>query len=207
MADACIAATWLADPLPSTRIERAIINAAVAQMAQHFEVSFYSTAGTSDAKTVDVQAAYESAMSNLLVAMSGANYIHDSAGLMEFDLTVSYEKLVVDNEILGMCRRVLRGIEVNDETLATDLIIQKGPGGDFLTEEHTVRHMRGEFFAPRLANRDKRESLQPGSDALSRAKAFVREVRERDHDSRLPQETREQMLSEFPEIRRAGEGR
>jgi len=188
-------------------IERAIINAAVAQMAQHFEVPFYSTAGTSDAKTVDVQAAYESAMSNLLVAMSGANYIHDSAGLMEFDLTVSYEKLVVDSEILGMCRRVLRSIEVNEETLATDLIIQKGPGKDFLTEEHTVRHMRGEFFAPLLANREKRESLQPDGDALSRAKAFVREVRERDHDSRLPQEMREQILSAFPEIKRTGTGR
>ena len=56
------------------------------------------------------QAAYESAMSSLLVAMSGANYIHDIAGLMESDLTVPYEKLVVDNEILGMAQRVLRGI-------------------------------------------------------------------------------------------------
>jgi trimethylamine--corrinoid protein Co-methyltransferase len=181
-------------------IERAMINAAVSQMAQYFHVPLYSTAGTSDAKEVDIQAAYESGMSNLLVAMSGANYIHDAAGLMEFDLTVSYEKLVMDNEILGMCQRVLRGIEVNDDTLATDLIIEKGPGKDFLAEEHTVRYMREEFFFPELANRQSREGLSPQSDALSRAKALVRRIREAEHESRLPPSIRKQILGAFPEI-------
>jgi len=182
-------------------IERAMLNAAVAQMAQHFEIPLYSTAGTSDAKTVDIQAAYESAMSSLLVAMSGANYIHDAAGLMEFDLTVSYEKLVMDNEVLGMCQRVLRGIEVNDDTLAMDLIIEKGPGQDFLAEEHTVKYMRGEFFVPRLANRQKREQFDPKQTALARARAFVQEVRTRGHESRMPVEAREQVLEAFPGIR------
>ncbi|HEO71734.1 MAG TPA: trimethylamine methyltransferase, partial [Candidatus Hydrogenedentes bacterium] len=125
-------------------IERAMINAAVSQCAQYLELPLYSTGGTTDAKAMNVQAAYESAMSSLLVAMSGANYIHDIAGLMEEDLTVSYEKLVVDNEILGMCQRVLRGIEVNDDTLATDLVIERGPGGHFLGEEHTMRYMHEE---------------------------------------------------------------
>lgn len=182
-------------------IERAMINAAVAQMAQRFEIPLYSTGGTSDAKKVDVQAAYESAMSSLLVAMSGANYIHDIAGLMESDLTVSYEKLVMDNEILGMCQRVLRGIEVNDDTLATDLMIEKGPGADFLGEEHTVRYMRREFFEPKLANRDKRVNLRPKDDALTRAKAFVVDVREADSQSKLPKPLRQEILDEFSEIR------
>lgn len=182
-------------------IERSLINAAVSQMSQHFELPLYSTAGTSDAKSVNVQAAYESAMSSLLVAMSGANYIHDIAGLMEFDLTVSYEKLVVDNEILGMCQRVLRGIEVNDDTLAVDLMIEKGPGKDFLAEEHTVKYMRQEYFVPRLANRDKRENLKLGEDALARAKEFVREIRAAEHESRLSADIRKRVLSAFPEIR------
>ena len=182
-------------------IERGLINAAVAQMAQHFGLPLYSTAGTSDAKSVNVQAAYESAMSSLLVAMSGANYIHDIAGLMEFDLTVSYEKLVVDNEILGMCQRVLRGIEVNDDTLAVDLMIEKGPGKDFLSEEHTVKYMRQEFFMPRLANREKREAFQSGTDALTRAREFVQQVRESDHESCLLPDVRKSVLSAFPEIR------
>jgi trimethylamine--corrinoid protein Co-methyltransferase len=183
-------------------IERAMINAAVAQLAQHFELPLYSTGGTTDAKSVNVQAAYETAMSSLLVAMSGANYIHDIAGLMEADLTVSYEKLVVDNEILGMCQRVLRGIEVNDETLALDLMVEKGPGKDFIAEEHTVRHMRGEFFVPQLANRKKRESSGPHEDALSRARDFVDEIRFGEPESRLPAELRDQVLRRFPEIRR-----
>jgi trimethylamine--corrinoid protein Co-methyltransferase len=182
-------------------VERGMINAAVSQMAQHFGLPLYSTAGTSDAKQVDIQAAYESAMSNLLVAMSGANYIHDSAGLMEFDLTVSYEKLVMDNEILGMCQRVLRGIEVDDETLAVDLMIEKGPARDYLAEEHTVRYMRGEFFFPRLSNREKRDSLQPGTDALSRARAFVQRVREAAPEEKLASDLRKRLLETFAEIR------
>ena len=186
-------------------IERAMINAAVAQMAQHFEIPVYSTGGTSDAKEMDIQAAYESAMSSLLVAMSGANYIHDIAGLMEADLTVSYEKLVMDNEILGMCQRVLRGIEVNDETLATKLIIKKGPGKDFLAEEHTVRHMRDEFFMPKLANRKKRELLKSGSDALSRAKEFVQKIRSDKHKSKLLPAIRKQILKRFREIKTYGD--
>jgi trimethylamine--corrinoid protein Co-methyltransferase len=184
-------------------IERGLINAAVAQMAQHFGLPFYGTAGTSDAKSVNVQAAYESAMSSLLVAMSGANYIHDIAGLMEFDLTVSYEKLVIDDEILGMCQRVLRGIEVDDETLAVELMIEKGPGEAFVAEEHTVRHMRQEFFMPRLANRDTREAFQEGTDALARARRFVEQVRRADQESRLPRDVRAEIMAALPEIRSA----
>ena len=181
-------------------IERAMINAAVSQMAQYFEIPLYSTAGTTDAKDVDIQAAYESGMSSLLVAMSGANYIHDIAGLMETDLTVSYDKLVVDNEILGMCQRVLRGIEVNDDTLAADLMIEKGPGKDYLTEEHTINHMHGEFFGPKLANRDKREQAAKGSDALSRAATTVENILGAPEPSHLPQAVREKILSSFKGI-------
>lgn len=188
-------------------VERAMINAAVSQMAQHFEIPLYSTAGTSDAKQVDIQAAYESAMSSLLVAMSGANYIHDIAGLMEEDLTVSYEKLVMDNEILGMCQRVLCGIEVNDETLAVDLMVKKGPAKDFLAEQHTVRHMRDEFFVPRLTNRDRRGKLKTNDDALSRANAFVQKVINGNNKSCLQADIRQQILRNFPEILLSGPDR
>ncbi len=181
-------------------IERAMINAAVAQMAQHFGVPMYSTGGTTDAKSVNVQAAYESAMSSLLVAMSGANYIHDIAGLMESDLTVSYEKLVIDNEILGMCQRVLRGIEVSDETLGVEMIVAKGPGEDYMTEEHTLEHMRTEFFVPQLANRLRRESMAEGDDALARARKVVDEIRSAPVRSTLDEGLRRRLLETFEEI-------
>ena len=181
-------------------IERAMIHAAVSQMAQHFGIPLYSTGGTSDAKEVDIQAAYESAMSSLLVAMSGANYIHDIAGLMEADLTVSYEKLVMDNEILGMCQRVLRGIEVDDDRLGTDLIIEKGPAKDYLAEEHTIRYMRSEFFQPSLANRQKRDTYRPDDTALARARALVGEVRTAEPESRLDADVRRRVIEAFDEI-------
>jgi trimethylamine--corrinoid protein Co-methyltransferase len=60
---------------------------------------------------------------------------------------------MMDNEILGMCERVLRGIEVTDDTLAVDLIENVGPGGNFITEGHTVMNMMDEFFDPSLADR------------------------------------------------------
>ena len=182
-------------------IERAMINAAVAQCAQYLELPLYSTGGTTDAKEVNVQAAYETAMSSLLVAMSGANYIHDIAGLMEEDLTVSYEKLVVDNEILGMCKRVLRGIEVNDDTLAADLLIEKGPGTHYLGDLHTMEYLHTEFFMPRLANREPRSQLADGADALGRARQVVREIREKGHPSCVDAKTRAEILAAFPEIR------
>ncbi len=181
-------------------IERAMINAAVSQMSQHFDLPLYSTGGTSDAKEVDIQAAYESAMSDLLVAMSGANYIHDSVGLMEFDMTIGYEKLVMDNEILGMAQRVLKGIEINDDTLATDLIIEKGPAQDFLAEEHTIKYMRDEFYFPRLANREHITNYKKEDSAMARAKNFISEVRNSKPESKLEPGVRKSILESFPEI-------
>jgi len=156
-------------------IERGMINAAVAQVIHRIDLPLYSTAGTSDAKIVDSQSGYESALSNLLVMMSGAHYIHDSCGLMDSDMTVSYEKMVIDNEIIGMCGRVMRGIEVNDETLAVDLICDHAPGDGFMAEEHTVAHMRTEFFTPTIADRRHHQDwVNSGStDAAQRAREYA----------------------------------
>jgi trimethylamine--corrinoid protein Co-methyltransferase len=172
----------------------------VAQLAQHFELPLYSTSGCSDAKDVDVQAGYESAIMNLLVAMSGANYMHDAAGLMESDLTVAYEKLVIDDEILGMCQRVLRGIEVTDESMGLELLDEIGPGGHFLGAKHTKRHMRSEFFVPRVANRDKRDAYSTGDNAWNRAHAVVEQVRGEPASSCLGEELQQRILQRFPEI-------
>ena len=187
-------------------VERAMINAAVSQMAQHFEIPLYSTGGTSDAKEVDIQAAYESAISSALVSMSGANYIHDIAGLMEADLTVSYEKLVMDDEILGMCQRVLRGIEVNDDTLAINTVLRKGPAKDYLGEDHTVKHMRTEFYDPPLANREKREMYKQENSALAKAKNFVNKIRSAEHKNLLDDKICRKILDKYPEIKRLSIG-
>jgi trimethylamine:corrinoid methyltransferase-like protein len=162
----------------SGAIERAMIHAGCSQMAQFYRLPYYSTAGMSDSKLVDCQAGFESGMGSLLVAMSGANFIHDAAGLMEFDLTASYEKVVIDNEILARTHRVLRGIEVTDETIALDLMLEVGPGNDYLGQEHTVTHMRSEFAPYLISDRERRErwASEGAKDTYLRAKEAARKI-------------------------------
>jgi trimethylamine--corrinoid protein Co-methyltransferase len=140
-------------------------------------------------------------MSNLLVSMSGAHYLHDAAGLIESELTVSYEKLVVDDEIIGMSRRVLRGIEVDEETLALDSILSKGPNDHFAMDEYTALRMLDEFYLPALANRDRREMMTAGDDAAARAHRLVEDVRKQPTETLLDGELRREILATFPEIR------
>jgi len=183
-------------------VERGMINSATAQIAQYLKLPFYSTAGNSDAKTEDMQAGIESAMSNLLVGMSGANYIHDAAGLFDSDLSISYDKLVVDNEILGMCDRVLRGIEVSDETLAVDLIEKVGPGGNFLTEEHTLLNMMDEYFTPPIADRTLYEQWKSsGSFSMKdRAREKLEKLMVSHNPCYINEIEEKEIRSKFPEI-------
>jgi trimethylamine--corrinoid protein Co-methyltransferase len=134
-------------------IESSMINAGIAQMAQYYDLPLYATGGQSDAKLNDAQAGYESACQAVTLGLSGANWIHDAAGLLENCTTVSYEKTVIDNEILGNVIRLLKGVEVNDETLAIDVIKSVGPAGNFLANDHTALHFRNEFFIPKVSDR------------------------------------------------------
>ncbi len=179
-------------------VEMGLINAAGAQMAQFYKLPFYATGGMTDSKVLDAQSGYESAITNLLCALAGANFIHDAAGLMEFALTVCYEKYVIDNEILGMVMRAVEGIKVNDDTLAFDLIKEVGPGGNFVTAKHTRRFMRSEHYEPSLSNRDSREDweAQGGKTTWERAADEVKEILARDGYG-LPADIREQVLSEI----------
>lgn len=162
----------------SGAVEMGLINAAGAQMARYYGLPYYATAGMSDSKVPDVQAGYEKAMTAVLVALAGANYIHDAAGLLEFAMTVSYEQYVIDDEIIGMALRAVRGIEVNEDTLAYEVIKKVGPGGNYLSEPHTVRHMRSEFFYPKVADRRNRARWEAGgaTDARERARTIAREL-------------------------------
>ncbi len=170
-------------------------------MAQFYRLPFYATGGMTDSKLLDVQSGYESALTNLLCALAGANFIHDSAGLMEFAMTVCYEKYVIDNEILGMVMRAVEGIRVDDDTLSFDLIKQVGPGGNFVTAKHTRRFMRSEHYQPSLSDRDSREEWEAkgGKATWERAAEKVIEILT-NHDYDLPATVRKQVLSEITGI-------
>ncbi len=137
-------------------VESGLINAATAQMAQYYSIPYYSTAGISDSKALDAQCGYESAITNMLVGLAGADFIHDAAGLMEFAFTVSLEKLVIDNEIIGMVKRAIKGINVSEKTLCLDEIKTTGPGGNFLTSRNTRKFMRTNHYQPTLSDRQER---------------------------------------------------
>ena len=182
-------------------VEMGLLNAAGAQMAQFYKLPFYATGGMSDAKLLDAQSGYESAITSLLCALAGANFIHDAAGLMEFALTACYEKLVIDNEILGMVMRAVEGIRVNEETLAFDLIKQVGPGGHFVATKHTRRFMRSEHYQPQLSDRSSRERWEAEGKkaAWQRAAEVVKHLLEV-HNYHLPAAVRQQIVSEIPGI-------
>jgi trimethylamine--corrinoid protein Co-methyltransferase len=139
----------------------------------------YNSAGMTDSKIPDIQAGFEKGMSLVLAALAGSNYIHHAAGMLENMNSVAAEQYVIDNDIAGMALRVLRGIEVSEESLALDVIDRVGPGGHFLMEEHTLDHMRSELFYPSaVVDRQGRESWQEtgGLDARERAKRIAREI-------------------------------
>jgi trimethylamine--corrinoid protein Co-methyltransferase len=188
----------------SGAVEMGLMNAAAAQLARHYGLPIYSTAGMSDSKTLDAQAGYESAITSLLVALAGGNFIHDAAGFLEFCLCASLEKYVVDNEILGMVMRAVRGIEVNADTLAFGLLQEIGAGGHFVTCRHTRKFMRKEQYLPTLSDRTTREEWEKNGslDARDRARLKVAEVLGWPEQLYIDGEARERIRNEIEGIDR-----
>lgn len=123
-----------------------LYSAAFTDVIKWLGLPMFSTAGCSDSKIIDEQAAIEAALSTLFAALSGANLIHD-AGILEMGLVGSYEMLALTDEIVGMVKQILRGIRVDEETLALDTICEVGPGGEFMTTQNTLDNFRN-FWQP-----------------------------------------------------------
>lgn len=129
-----------------------LMMAALADMSNYLDIPMFGTAGCTDAKMVDEQAAIEGAISVVMSAQSGANLIHD-VGYIEHGNTASLEKVVICDDLVGYARRITGGMEVNDETLALDVIDEVGPGGHYLMEEHTLKYFKSETWYPKLFER------------------------------------------------------
>lgn len=143
-----------------------MLTAARAELARYYGLPNFSYAGDSASKVCDAQAAAEAAISILITALSGANLIHD-VGYLDSHLTSSFDMLVLCDEIIGMVKRMMEGIRVDEESLALQLIDDVGPGGSFLGAEHTLRHFRENWY-PTLMDRSRYESwLGKGGKSLS----------------------------------------
>jgi trimethylamine---corrinoid protein Co-methyltransferase len=184
-------------------VEMGLLNAGASQMAQFYNLPIYATAGMSDAKVNDAQAGYESAITNLMVALAGGNFIHDAAGFLEFCMTASFDKLVIDNEIIGMVMRAVEGIRVDDTTLAFDEIQKVGPAGHYVSSRHTRRHMRTEQFMPTLSDRENRDVWQAAGakDARRRATEKSRAVLDAAPVSVIDADVRRRIIAEIPGLR------
>ncbi len=159
-------------------VEMGMMSAAAVKLAKLRNLPIYGSAGVTESKRPDIQAGTEKAISCLLAASAGADVIHLSAGMLDSGNSIAYEQYVIDDEIIGMIRRVVRGFDVNDETLAVNVIDQVGPGGNFVAEMHTVDHMMDEFFYPNLAVRCNFDIWEQRGrpDMLSRARERAQQI-------------------------------
>jgi len=162
--------------------EFALMQAAVAQLGRFYNLPVYNSAGLTDSKIPDVQAGYEKGITSMAAVLAGANYIHHSAGFLESMLTVAYEQFVIDDDINGSVMRMVRGIEVTDETLSVDLIdrVCKGGEGHFLGERQTLELATTEYYYPHTGDRQSRGNWQADGrpNMAARARRTARQILE-----------------------------
>ncbi|MBI3976879.1 MAG: trimethylamine methyltransferase family protein [Chloroflexi bacterium] len=134
--------------------ERALAALAGAQLSRALNLPSRIYAGSTSSKAPDLQAGWEKMLGMLTAIFAGGHYFPLAAGSLDSALVASYELLVADADILGMVRRMLRGIEITPETLAFDVIKEVGPFGEFITHEHTFKHFRGASWEGRVVDRN-----------------------------------------------------
>ena len=163
--------------------EISILNAAAAQLANHIGVPSGVASSMSDAKAVDAQMGMEKALSSLACGLSGANMVYESSGMMASLLGASFEAFLLDDEMLSHVYRMIRGIEVSEDSLGFEAMRNVITGdGHFIGEAQTMQAMERDYFYPRLGDR-----LEPtawaeagAEDAWQRANREVRQILE-DH--------------------------
>ena len=139
--------------------EQGILSAACAQVGQYFNLPMGTGAGMSDSKLPDFQGGAEHASNVAIAALSGANIIYESAGMYASLLSTCPESLILDNDLLGGCMRMVKGLTVNKETLGFDVIkdVCLNSKGHYLGSDQTLNVMQTEYIYPELYNR-----LSPG---------------------------------------------
>ncbi len=174
---------------------------AQAQIARTLGLPTWGLAGATDSKALDAQAGAESALDVALQALAGVNIIHD-VGYMDMGMVCSCAMMVLGDEIIQWVKRFTAGIDVNAQTLATDVIAAVGPGGHFMTEKHTIDHMRKEVWQPELFFKDSYDAwISQGSTTLEqRADEMVADILK----NHQPEPLAEDIILKIAEIRKKG---
>lgn len=145
-------------------------------LAHYYRWPMFTTGGVTDSKVVDEQAAAEAALSLLAETLTGGQIIHD-LGFMASGMCGSLAMIAICNEIVDWVKAMLKKVEVNEETLALDLINQVGPEGHFIDTDHTLMHFRERWY-PSLFERDNLDGWKDkgGKTLQQRACAKVEEI-------------------------------
>jgi len=128
--------------------------------------------------------------------MSGTNLIHD-VSFLESGLTGSFDMLVMTDELLGMVKRFKKGIAVNEETMAVDLIDKVGIGGHYIQEQHTLDHFRSETWQPQLLDRSIIDDWeeQGRKDLAKRTKERIREILDKPKEKKISDDQAQELSS------------
>lgn len=182
--------------------EHGLLGAAAVKLAQYYKLPSLIGGGISDSKIPDAQAGYEYAMNSLLGSLAGGNVIY-GAGALELGLTIDYAKLVMDVEVIRFIKRIVQGLVISDEEIAMEVIHEVGPAGEFISSEHTFKHMKEQSHAKVFDRRNRTAWQDDGAkDATERAYEEALSVLEKHKVAELPEgalEKMEQVISDFEE--------
>jgi trimethylamine--corrinoid protein Co-methyltransferase len=183
--------------------ELPLMMATITELAHFAGLPLWQTGGCTDSKTFDEQAIIEGSMSVYFSALTGGDLTHD-VGYTESAMTGSVFQLAAMDEAIGYSRRITRGIEVNEDTLAVKPIDNVGPNGHYLREDHTRRYYKNEFWYPNLCDRRNYEEweMMGKTTMKDRTVARVRDILATHQPTSIKPETQqviEKVLAEAEE--------
>ena len=181
---------------PYTRPENEMCNIAMAQMARRYSTFFGTMTGFSDAKCPSAEAGFQRALNSIPTLMTTGR-ASIACGELSVDDVYSPIQMIIDDEIVSMLKCFIKGFEVNEETLAFDVIKQVGPGGNFLETDHTLRHFRKAHWQPKIFSREMYGSwIRSGAKTdVKKALEIYRDIMQRpDLQPQISQETEQKLL-------------
>jgi trimethylamine--corrinoid protein Co-methyltransferase len=183
----------------SGAIECGMLHMAFAQIARFYNVPCGGYVGLTNSKLNDAQSGYETGMSSMGGILSGMD-MFNIGGLIDALKTFDFAKAVIDDEVAQMLKRVKRGISLDEDDLAVDLIKQIGPGGSYIVAKHTIKRMKIEAVMTKIADRDARTIWEKkGSlDTQARAMNKVKEIMANNSAPLISPEVDAQLRETFP---------
>jgi trimethylamine--corrinoid protein Co-methyltransferase len=164
------------------------------ELARFYDIPSFGIGGTSAAKVVDQQAAMEAALTLITSTLAGAQLIHD-VGYMDSGKTGSLTQIVICHEIISWAKQYMKGLVIDDESLALHVIQEVGTDGEFLTTEHTLKHFKEDEYPELRDHRTYEDWLKLGGTTLKeRARDKVEKILADHQPEKLEKSKRDTLL-------------